>query len=139
MTPKQFLLYGGIILVVLGVLGMVGLGPTSDASVLNGFFWLDQTENMLHLLFGVVALGAYFLLKDEKLIKWLVALVGVIALIATIVGFLNAGDPAPNAGITNLENPADNILHLVVAIWAFMAAFMGGKGSSQVQINQPSS
>jgi hypothetical protein len=57
--------------------------------------------------------------------KWLVAVVGVIALFFAVYGFLVAGNTPPNTfGISNLESPADDILHLVVAIWALAAAFL---------------
>lgn len=126
MTPRQFLLYGGIILLVLGVGGMTFLGPTPEASALGEFNWLDGTENMAHLLLGLVALAAYYLLKDEQLTRWLVILVGIIAALATVVGFLNASAAVPNASITNLEM-SDNLIHLVVAVWAFWAGFMSSK------------
>lgn len=132
MNPKQFLMLGGVVLVVLGLAGLTVLGPTPDASLLKDFFWLDSTENVAHLLFGVVALAAYYGLKDETLTKYLVALVGVVALLAALAGFMNSGALVPNVGITNLENPSDNILHLVVAVWAFYAAFMGSKEKEMV-------
>ncbi len=127
MTPRQFLLWGGVILVALGVLGLFVLGPTASQSMLGNFFWLDSTENVAHLLFGVVALVAYYALKDASMVRWLVILVGVVALVAAAAGFMNAGSAMPNVGITNLESPADNILHLVVAAWAFYVSFMGNK------------
>ena len=130
LNPRQFLLLGGIILVALGVLGMFSLGSTPGQSMLGNFFWLDDVENYAHLILGIVALGAYYLLKDENLTKWLVVLVGVVALLATILGFMNASNPVPNLGVTNLESVSDNILHLVVAVWAFYAAFVGSKSSS---------
>lgn len=91
LSARGFLLYGGIILLVLAVGGMTFLGPTVDRSALGMFNWLDNGENMAHLLFGVVALAAYFLLKDAKLTKWLVLLVGVVALLATVVGLVTNG------------------------------------------------
>ena len=40
-------------------------------------------------------------------------------------GFMVAGSTPPNTfGISNLESPADDILHLVVGIWALAAAFL---------------
>ncbi len=57
--------------------------------------------------------------------KWLVAAVGVVALFFTVVGFAVAGDAsgANTFGLANLESPADDILHLVVGVWALAAAF----------------
>ena len=127
LTPRGFLMVGGVVLVALGVLGMFLLGPTPGQSLLGEFFWLDDVENYAHLILGIVALAAYYLLKDESLAKWLIALVGVIALVATVLGFMNSGAPVPNLGVTHMEEISDNVLHLVVAIWAFYAAFVGGK------------
>ncbi len=129
LSPRGFLLYGGIILLVLGVAGMTVLGPTSANSLLGDFNWLDNTENMAHLLLGVVAIAAYYLLKDANLTKWLVILVGVVAAVATVLGFMNMAATAPNVGVTNLEL-SDDVLHLVVAVWAFTAAFMSSSPST---------
>lgn len=137
MNPRQFLLLGGIILVVLGVAGFTVLGPTPEQSMLHGAFYLDMAENVAHLLFGVVALGAYWGLKDEKLVKWLVLAVGVVAALVAVIGFISSGNPMPNVGIANLENPLDNILHVVVAVWAFGVCFMKpAKSASMPMPNQ---
>lgn len=130
MNPRQFLLLGGIILVALGVLGMYGLGPDEKSSALGAFFWLDSGENMAHLVLGVVALLAYFMLKDENMVKWLVILVGVVALLASVWGFLSNGNATPNVGVANLENPSDNILHLVVAVWSLAVGFKSAKDTN---------
>ncbi len=130
MNPRQFLLIGGIVLLFLGVSGYFILGPNPETSLLRNFFWLDGAENIAHLVFGIVALAAYFLLKDAAMQKWLVVLVGVVALVVAVLGFINMGGGIPNAGPANLENPSDNILHLVVAIWAFTSAVMANRSSS---------
>lgn len=132
MNPKQFLLIGGTILVGLGILGMFLLGPTPEQSLLKEGFFLTDFENYAHLMIGIVALGAYFLLADSELTKWLVILVGLVSLVASIAGFLNSGNPIPNLGFTNLENPLDNILHLLLAVWAFYAGFVGGREKESV-------
>jgi hypothetical protein len=67
----------------------------------------------------------------EPYYRWIVILVGVIALFFGVYGFLvPAGSPAaPNTfGLSNLEL-GDNLLHLVVAAWAFLAAFWTPEGA----------
>jgi hypothetical protein len=118
MNPKQFLQIGGAILLLLGIAGYAGLFNDTKS-----VFYLDTGENVIHTILGVVAIGASFVLKDAMLQKWLVAAVGVFALIATAYGFVVAGNASPNVGFANLESPADNILHLVVGVWALAAAF----------------
>ena len=127
-TPRGFLIVGGAVLLLLGLLGFVIL---KDPSL--SFFWLDSSENIAHIVLGIVALAAVFVpgLNDAlaPYYRWIVILVGVIALFFGVYGFLvPAGSPAgtapgPNTfGLANLEL-GDNLLHLVVAAWAFAAAF----------------
>lgn len=125
-TPKGFLQVGGVILIVVGLLGMIGIiGPTPESSIFGEAWWFDGGENVVHLLLGIVALAAAYILKDMGQQKVLVILVGIIALLVGIIGFFVSSTP-PNFLGANLENPADNILHLVIGVWALYAA-MGGK------------
>ncbi len=122
MNPKQFLQIGGAILVVLGVVGLLPVFTKANTP----WFYLDTGENVAHIVLGVVAIAAAYLLTDAAMQKWLVAVVGVVALFFGVYGFVVAGQPDPNTfGLANLESPADNILHLVVGAWALYAAFMG--------------
>jgi len=122
MNPKQFLQIGGAILVVLGVVGLLPVFTKENTP----WFYLDTGENVAHIVLGVVAIAAAYLLTDANLQKWLVVVVGVVALFFGVYGFVVAGAAEPNTfGISNLESPADNILHLVVGAWALYAAFMG--------------
>ncbi|HET7676785.1 MAG TPA: hypothetical protein VFK38_02960 [Candidatus Limnocylindrales bacterium] len=122
-TPKGFLTVGGAILVVLGLVGFVGIFNKTSTP----FFWLDPAENITHLALGAVALAAVYLPGLNGALapyyKWIVVLVGIIALFFGIYGFVAAGGAEPNTfGIANLESPSDNILHLVVGGWALWAA-----------------
>jgi len=123
-TPRGFLIVGGAVLLVLGLLGFVIL---KDASL--SFFWLDTSENIAHIALGAVALAAVYVPTLNDMLKpyyrWIVILVGLIALFFGVYGFIvPAGSSAsPNTfGLANLEL-GDNLLHLVVAAWAFAAAY----------------
>ena len=121
MNPKQFLQIGGAILLVLGLIGYAGV--FSDP---KSFFYLTAGENLAHTVLGVVALAASRLLKDAMAQKWLVALVGATALFFGLYTLAVQGNPVPNTwGVANLESPADLVLHVVVGLWAFYAAFVG--------------
>ena len=123
-TPKGFLMVGGVVLLLVGVLGFFILkDPTMS------FFWLDNSENYAHVGLGVIALAALYVPGLNSMLapyyRWIVILVGLIALFFGVYGFiLPAGSPAaPNTfGLANLEL-GDNLLHLVIAAWAFLAAF----------------
>ena len=118
MNPKQFLVWGGIVLVLVAILGWVGvIGPTADRSIFGGSWWFDNPENWAHLVLGVVALIAAVALPASGQ-RPLVMLVGIVGLLVGLwslfvsTNFLGA----------NLENPADTVLHIVVGIWALLSA-----------------
>ena len=122
MNPKQFLMFGGAILVVLAVVGLLPVFTKENTP----WFYLDNGENVAHIGLGIVAIAAAYVLNDANLQKWLVAVVGVVALFFGVYGFVVAGAAEPNTfGLANLESPADNLLHLAVGAWALYAAFMG--------------
>ncbi len=122
MNSKQFLQIGGAILLLVGVLGMVGvIGPTPEQSLFGSFWWFDTAENVAHLVLGVVALGASFVLTADMQ-KSLVILVGILGVVVGLYSLV-MGNMLLGA---NLENPADTILHLVVGGWALWAAMNKG-------------
>jgi len=130
LTPTWFLTVGGIVLLALGVLGYI----VWNAGILeeNDAFYLDNGENLAHAVLGVVALVAVGALKAQKdLLKWLVVIVGIVALFFGVYGFVVSGSDPPNIfGLANLENPLDNLLHLVVGVWALASAFMKGPAAT---------
>ena len=120
MNPRQFLLVGGIVLLALGLVGFLGVFSDTKSA-----FYLDSGENVAHGVLGIIAIAAAFVISDGTMQKWLVAVVGVTALFFAVYGFMVAGNTPPNTfGISNLESPADDVLHLVVGIWALAAAFL---------------
>lgn len=130
LTPRGFLISGGAVLLVLGILGFFVLNNPSLS-----FFWLTTGENVAHIALGAVALAAVYVpgLNDtlRPYYRWIVILVGLIALFFGVYGFLlPAGSPTSlnTFGLANLEM-GDSLLHLVVAVWAFAAAFMTGRES----------
>jgi uncharacterized membrane protein HdeD (DUF308 family) len=132
---KTFLIVGGAVLLLLGIVGYAGIFTKESTS----WFWLDNGENLAHTFLGIVALAAVYVPGLNSVLRpyyrGIVALVGVIALFFAAYGFLQAGGADPNTfGISNLENPSDNVLHLVVGIVALAAAWMGSsdKGTATV-------
>ena len=117
MNPKQFLLVGGAVLVLVGILGLVGvIGPTPDKSIFGATWWFDSAENWAHLVLGIVGVLAAFVLP-ASLQKSLVLLLGIVGV---LVGLYSLVIGAQFLG-ANLENPADTILHIVVGAWALWA------------------
>lgn len=134
MNPKQFLLIGGIVLVLVGVLGFMGIiGPTSERSLFGSNWWFDMPENWTHLVIGIVGIIGAFILP-AGLQKAVVLLLGVFGV---VVGIYSALGNANFLG-ANLENPADTVLHIAVGAWALIAALKGGMATNS-SMNQPMS
>lgn len=124
LSPKGFLQVGGIILVLVGVLGFFLIGPTPEQSIFGEAWWFDNPENVAHLVLGVVALVVAYTVKDAATQKWLTMIVGIVALLVGIYGFVS-----PTLLGATLESPADNILHLVIGAWGIAAASKKGQGT----------
>jgi uncharacterized membrane protein HdeD (DUF308 family) len=124
---RLFLTVGGAVLLLLGIVGYLNVFTESGTPG----FWLDNSENLAHTFLGIVALAAVFVPGLNTLLapyyRAIVALVGVIALFFAVYGFLQpagSGTDPNTFGVANLENPSDNLLHLVVGIVAIAAAWM---------------
>lgn len=129
LSPTTFLRLGGAVLLALGLIGFTGITNNIE------FFNLDAGENIAHTVLGIVGLAVGFGTHNLQLHRWLVVLLAVVALVAGIYGFtLPAGSFANGNlfGVANLENPADNVLHIVVGIWAAAAAYANRAPSGQM-------
>ena len=117
MTPRRFLLIGGIVLVTIGLLGVTGLlGSLSSASFFNPPYWI----NWFHLSLGTVLL----VVCAWGSARWHTRLVLLAALVATAIGVLGllfGSYAARRYDIPDLADPSDHLAHLTVgllAIWA---------------------
>jgi hypothetical protein len=90
MNPKQFLTWGGVILVLLGIYGFF------DADVPGSAFYLDSAENYAHLILGIVAIVAARSLSDSAQ-RSLTLVVGIVAIIFAVWGYVVAGPSRTSA------------------------------------------
>jgi hypothetical protein len=123
-SPKGFLTYGGAILLVLGLVGIFALNDATQTPA----FYLDSGENWAHTGLGIIALAIVIIpglnTAFAPYYRSIVVMLGIVALFFAVYGFYVGGDTAPNTfGISNLEYPLDDLLHLVVAVWALFAAW----------------
>lgn len=133
--PTLFLKVGGAVLLLLGIVGFIGVFNNVS------FFNLDAGENLAHTVLGIVALGFGFFVRDQNINRWLVVIVGALGILTGVWGFfLASGDfmgghfAHPNFyGLANLENPADNLLHLVVGIVALLAVYFNRPAMAPVR------
>jgi hypothetical protein len=130
MNPKQFLVIGGIVLVLVGILGFVGvIGPTAADSIFGATWYFDDAENWAHTILGVVALVAAFAFPARAQ-KPLVIVVGLVGILFAVINLFTT-----KVGSANLEQHADTVLHAVVGIWALVAGFRGRSSVSSDMMN----
>jgi uncharacterized membrane protein HdeD (DUF308 family) len=120
MNAKQFLMIGGIILLVIGVIGFIPgiIGPTPSQSIFGDTWFFDNGQNWAHTILGIVALIASFT-APTMVQKWFVVLLGIVGIVVGVYSFFN-----PVLLGSMLQNPADSILYIVLGVWALMAGFM---------------
>lgn len=120
MSSKQFLLGAGGFLLFLGMLGYVLPG----GQLLGANWFLTNGENIVHLVFGVIALAAIYIL-DLKMQRTLVQIIAIVALFFAVFGFMVRDVPPLNTFlVANLENPYDNLLHLALGLWGVYSGFI---------------
>ena len=118
MDSKQFLTWVGWILLALGVLGFIW------PNIGGAYLYFDSVENWAHTLLGIVALVIAYGVRDTQTLKWVATVYGTVALVIGVWGFLVAGNSEPNFyGVANLENPLDNLVHLIIGVWGLWAAW----------------
>ncbi len=129
LTPTGFLKVGGAVLLALGLIGFTGITNNIE------FFNLDMGENVAHTVLGIVGLAVAYGIKDAFVHRGLVAVLAITGLLTGIIGLLLPAGSFTNGnvfGVANLENPADNLLHIVVGIWAAIAVIRGNSSEDMV-------
>lgn len=125
MNIRQFLLYCGIFLVLLGILGHVGVfGPSIEKSIFGKSWWFDNPENLAHFVLGVICLVSIYIV-NSKMQRNLVFFIGVFA---TVAVFYNIGGKGMFFGST-LEYPLDLLLNLFISVWAIIVLIRTMKGT----------
>jgi len=121
LTPRGFLTYGGVILLLLGLVGFVTFNTE------NTTFYLTTGENIAHVGLGLIALAILFVPGLNTMLapyyRWIVILLGIVALFFAVYGLMVMANPPLNTfGLANLEI-VDSAIHLVVGAWALYAAW----------------
>ena len=107
----------GIVFVLIGILGFVP-GITNSDHMLLGFFHVDTLHNIIHLASGIAALA---LMSSTTNAKLYFQIFGVVYALVTILGFVQYNDTQLLGFLAT--NPADDYLHLVIAIAALYLGF----------------
>ena len=116
-TQKAAKVFGWIILIV-GVISFIP-GIVSSTGLLLGIFAVDPIHNVIHILTGLLAL---FSAGSFTASKSFFKIFGIVYLIVTLLGLFTGT-------VLNLfaVNMADNVLHIVITLFALYYGFRGEK------------
>lgn len=119
MTQKLAWVFG-VVLTLVGVLGFV---PSITASgMLLGVFQVDTMHNVVHLLSGIVAIGAA--VGSAMYSQWYFRIFGIVYALVAVLGLAMGGSV-----LGMMMNMSDHLLHVVIAAAALWIGF-GMKESS---------
>jgi hypothetical protein len=117
---QWFALVAGLVLVLVGLLGFIadsGFGSGSDVqgdSFLG--FEVNGWHNLVHILTGALLLAGA---KKRSTAKTVTLIFGAAYVVVTLIGLIDGNDII---GLIPV-NPADNVLHLILALASLAASF----------------
>lgn len=113
MTARIAAIVIGIILVLVGLLGFFN-------NPVIGLFQVNPAHNLVHIISGIVLLaGAYSSLGSSMALK----IIGIVYAIVAILGFFLVSADGMLLGFIAM-NPADQWLHVVLAVVILAAGFL---------------
>lgn len=119
MSTKKFLLFSGLLLVILSILGYVGvLGPTPAKSIFSSNWYFDATKNLTQIIIGVISIIVAFMFPKN----WQKLYIATIGFIAVLVG-LYGGLVGTSFLGAQLQHPADTVFHLAFGAVALFIAY----------------
>jgi hypothetical protein len=119
LTPRRFLILGGSVLIVLGILGLTGiLGKVSAASFFRPPYWI----NWFHLTLGslVLTVGRT---GNSRLQSGFALMAAIVGTTIGTLGLVFGAAAANRFGIAELADPSDHVAHLLVGLTASWALF----------------
>ena len=133
-TPAQwFCLVAGSVLVLAGLLGFTADGTFDSGENLDGdtFLGLEVNgwHNIVHILSGLLLLAGT---RAGAAAKPIALLFGATYLIVSIIGLIDGSD---FLGLFPI-NGADNVLHILLTIAAFLSAFLTRDDASGRRIDR---
>jgi len=104
----------GIVLIAIGAIGFFN-------DPVFGLFEVDTILNIVHLLSGIIAVGAA--VSGESYARLYLIVFGIIYGAVAVIGFTMGGDVLGLFAV----NAADNYLHTAIALVCLGVGFGGGK------------
>ncbi len=104
----------GWVLLIVGIAGFIP-GIVTSSGLELGIFQVDVIHNLIHIVSGVIAL---FCVSSLGASKTYFKVFGVVYGLVAILGFIGGGSV-----LGMMMNGADNLLHVVIALYALYFGF----------------
>ena len=116
LTVRRTLLIFGLLLAAVGVAGFFLESNAGDA------FHLDTGQNITYLIIGLASLyvGAVWSSESKRIF---LGIAGVLFFGVAIAGFAIAGGESHDLGIFDVQNPWENIVHVVLGLLFLSVVF----------------
>ena len=124
MDARRFAAVFGAVYVLVGIAGFAVTGLSDFAATSSDqliVFGLNPLHNIVHLLVGLVWLGAS---RNEQSARVVSTAIGAVYLLVGVAGLFITGNSDLN--LLNLNQP-DNVLHLGSAVLALYFGLAGGR------------
>ena len=116
LTVRRTLLIFGLLLAAVGVAGFFMNTKAGDA------FHLDTGQNITYLIIGLASLYVGEVWSSESK-RIFLGIAGVLFLGVAIAGFAIAGGESHDLGIFDVQNPWENIVHVVLGLLFLSVVF----------------
>ncbi len=124
MSPQLFLQIGGGLFLLLGLLGFV------VPSMMDGLLQLSDQQNIVHVVLGLASLVLGFVPWAGLEKRWAALVIALIALFFGVMGFVWSENPFNTLGMTDFEDPIDNIVYILIGLWGIATMFTKKDGVS---------
>jgi uncharacterized membrane protein YuzA (DUF378 family) len=127
MSPQLFLQIGGGLFLLLGLFGFVA------PNTLDGMLQLSDQQNIVHVVLGLASLVLGFVPWAGLEKRWAALIIALIALFFGLMGFVWSENPFNALGMTDFEDPLDNILYIIIGIWGIATMFTKKEGVNVIR------
>jgi len=110
---RNFLMWVGYVLIVLGILGFIRvLGPTAQHSIFGNFWWMSSQVDLIYIVSGIVSLFSAYVLP-ENIVQMVTYAIGVVAFFVGLYGLFWA----TKIFTVPLEGAIGNLINLLIGVW----------------------
>lgn len=122
MNSRQFLLFGGALLILLGLLGVFGIigFSSADPGVFGRWWYFTKIEGWVHAGIGLLLVISSVIPRAHW--RYIAIFFGVLSVLSGIYSLLGPVPEGEQVFSMDLQNPGDTIFHLLVGSSGFIAS-----------------